>query len=158
MDCMDCHNRATHIFSSPDALIDEAMVQGRIDKTLPFIKREGLSALNPPAANLEQAGARIDKIRDFYRSSYPKVYQEKGTAIDKAIAELKDIARLTTFPDMRVTWKSYFDNAGHTESPGCFRCHGKLVAKAGGEKGKTIVAECNSCHYLQLPQVSKGAG
>lgn len=158
MDCIDCHNRATHIFSSPDKLIDEAMTQGRIDKTLPFFKREGLSALNPPSASLEQANARIDKIKDFYRNSYPKVYQEKGVVIDKAIAELKDIARLTTFPDMKVTWKSYFDNAGHIESPGCFRCHGKLVVKAGEEKGKAIEAGCNSCHYLQLPRVSRGAG
>ncbi|MEW6141747.1 MAG: NapC/NirT family cytochrome c [Chloroflexota bacterium] len=158
MDCMDCHNRATHIFSSPEELIDEAIAQGRINKTLPFIKREGLSALNPPSPSLEQAYNRIEKVKDFYRTSYPKVYQEKGAAIDKALAELKEIARLTTFPFMNVTWKSYFDNAGHIESPGCFRCHGKLVVKDGDQKGKTIDAGCNSCHSLQLPQVSGGAG
>jgi len=40
MDCMDCHNRATHIFHSPEELIDMALAQGKIDKDLPFIKRE----------------------------------------------------------------------------------------------------------------------
>ena len=34
MDCIDCHNRATHVFRSPESLIDEAMMQGRIDTSL----------------------------------------------------------------------------------------------------------------------------
>ena len=70
--------------------------------------------------------------------------------IDKAIAELREIARLTTFPDMKVTWETYIDNSSHLASPGCLRCHGKLVATSGELKGKTIDADCNSCHYFEL--------
>ncbi len=151
MDCMDCHNRATHIFSSPEELIDTALTQGKIDSSLPFIKREGLKALDPPNPSLSQAIARVEAIKEFYRASYPQIYQGKEPVIDAAITELKEIARLTTFPAMNVSWKSYLDNASHLESPGCLRCHGKLVAITGKQEGEVIDANCDSCHYFELP-------
>ncbi len=150
MDCMDCHNRATHIFRSPQELIDTAFTQGKIDSSLPFLKREGLNALDPPNPSLVQAITKVEAIKEFYRTSYPRIYEEKEQAIDKAIKELKEIARLTTFPDMKVSWKTYLDNIAHQESPGCFRCHGKLVATADDQKDKVIDADCNSCHYFTL--------
>ena len=150
MDCMDCHNRATHIFRSPGELIDMALIQAKIDKSLPFIKREGLNALDPPNSSLSQAFDKVEAIKEFYRTNYPEIYDEKESLIDVAIEELKEIAKLTTFSHMKVTWKTYVNNSGHKESPGCFRCHGKLVATADDQKGKVIDANCNSCHYFEL--------
>ena len=150
MDCVDCHNRATHIFRSPEELIDMALAQGTIDSGLPFIKREGMTALDPTNSSLEEANARVEAIRDFYRTSYPQVYAEKGAAIDKAIKELKNVARLTTFPEMNITWLTYPSNAAHQEAPGCFRCHGKLEAATGAGKDKAIDADCNLCHYFNI--------
>ena len=151
MDCMDCHNRATHIFRSPEELIDIALAQGKIDKSLPFIKREGLEALDSPNPSLAQAIAKVEAIKEFYRASYPQVYEDKEGVIDEAIEELREIARLTTFPYMKVTWKTYPDNIAHQEAPGCFRCHGKLVATTGDREGEVIDAGCESCHYFELP-------
>ncbi len=153
MDCVDCHNRATHIFQSPEDLIDTALFQGEIDSSLPFIKYEGVKALDPVNASLELALQKIDTIKGFYQNNYPQVYKAKEGAISQAIDTLKDIARLTTFPDMKVTWKTYSSNAGHQESPGCFRCHGKLQAAAGDQKGKAVNADCELCHYFQLSQI-----
>ncbi len=150
MDCVDCHNRATHIFSSPEELIDTALTQGKIDAGLPFIKREGVKALDPPNSSLSAAVTKVEAIKEFYRTSYPQLYNEKEGAIDNAIETLKEIARLTTFPDMKVTWETYVSNAGHQESPGCLRCHGSLVAKTGAQKGKAIDATCELCHYFEL--------
>ena len=150
MDCMDCHNRATHIFRSPEELIGMAFTQGKIDSSLPFIKLKGMEALGSPNPSLTEAIAKVEAIKGFYQVSYPQIYQEKGLIIDQAIAELKEIARLTTFPEMNVTWKSYVDNAGHANSPGCLRCHGKLVATTDGQEGQVIDADCNSCHYFEL--------
>ena len=150
MDCMDCHNRATHIFRSPEELIDMALAQGKIDSSLPFIKREGLNALDPPNPTLAQAITKVETIKEFYRISYPQIYEEKEQAIDKTLRGLKEIARLTTFPDMKVSWKTYPDNIAHQEFPGCLRCHGKLVATTGDQKGKAIDATCESCHYFKL--------
>jgi nitrate/TMAO reductase-like tetraheme cytochrome c subunit len=144
MDCIDCHNRATHIFYSPQELIDTALTQGRIDSSLPFIKKKGVEALDPPNPSLEQAISKVESIREFYRISYPQVYDEKSKAIDEAIAELTYVAELTTFPDMNVDWETHINNIGHT---GCHRCHGKLVAMSGSNKGEPIEDTCNICHY-----------
>ena len=150
MDCMDCHNRATHVFRSPEELLNIALAQGKIDMTLPFIKREALKVLDPPNPSLAQAEAKVEDIKEFYRASYPPVYEEKEAIINEAIEELKEIARLTTFPHMKITWETYIDNSGHIESPGCLRCHGKLVATTGDQKDKVIDADCNLCHYFEL--------
>ncbi len=148
MDCMDCHTRVTHIFRSPEELIDTAFTQGKIDDSLPFIKKEGLKALDPPNPSLAQAISKVEAIKGFYSTSYPELYVSEGRAIEEAVKELKEIARLTTFPDMKVTWETYIDNAGHQKSPGCFRCHGKLVAITGDRKDEVIDARCNLCHYV----------
>ena len=148
MDCMDCHTRVTHIFRSPEDLIDMAFTQGKIDFSLPFFKREGLEALDPPNPSLAEAITKVEAIGDFYRTSYPEIYVAKGRAIETAIEELKEIAKLTTFPDMKVTWETYLDNSGHLDSPGCFRCHGKLVAITGDKKGEIIATDCDICHYV----------
>jgi len=147
LDCMDCHTRVTHIFRSPEELIDEAFIQGKIDRSLPFIKREGLKALDPANPSLAQANAKVEAIREFYATSYPDVYVSHGRLIEKALVELKEVARLTTFPDMKVDWNTYIDNVGHQKSPGCFRCHGKLVAITGDTKGQVLSASCEKCHY-----------
>jgi len=49
------------------------------------------------------------------------------------------------FPDMGVTWGKYPVNIGHTDFPGCFRCHdGSHSAK----NGDAINMDCNACHTL----------
>ncbi len=147
MDCVDCHNRVTHIFSSPEKLIDKDLKQGKIDINLPFIKREGAKILDPPNSSLAKAYAKLDTIKNFYRTKYPQIYKNKGEAIDKAIKALRKVAKLTTFPFMKVTWKTHPNNLGHWTAPGCFRCHGKLVQIDGKNKGKLIPFRCNLCHY-----------
>ncbi len=151
MDCMDCHNRATHIFNSPEELVDAALTQGQIDRGLPYIKREALEALEPPSSSLAEANARAEDIKEFYRTNYTTIYNEKVTVIEQAVAEVKDIARLTTFPHMKVSWETYIDNSSHLESPGCLRCHGKLVELVDNKaEGEVINADCNLCHYFEL--------
>jgi nitrate/TMAO reductase-like tetraheme cytochrome c subunit len=152
MDCMDCHNRATHVFRAPEDLIDEAMAQGTMDAGLPFLKREASKALDPANASVEAAYAKIDQIREFYATNYPSVSAQRQQSIDETIDSLKEIARLTTFPEMHVDWNTYANDLGHMQSPGCFRCHGKLVATSGPSNGKAIDAGCESCHFFQIPQ------
>jgi hypothetical protein len=46
---------------------------------------------------------------------------------------------------MNVTWGKYPNNVGHTDFPGCFRCHdGDHMAKTG----TPITNDCNACHNL----------
>lgn len=147
MDCIDCHNRAAHNFRSPEELIDMALAEGKIDASLPYVKKKALEALNPSSPGLDQAIAKVRSLEDFYRSSYPQVYEQNAEGVRQSIQRLEEIAKVTTFPSMKVDWTTYINNMGHQDSPGCFRCHGKLVASTGTAKGKTLDASCTLCHY-----------
>ena len=45
MDCVDCHNRATHIYGDPEGAVDAALAAGRISTELPYAKKVALGAL-----------------------------------------------------------------------------------------------------------------
>ncbi|HEU5451632.1 MAG TPA: NapC/NirT family cytochrome c, partial [Terriglobales bacterium] len=44
MDCVDCHNRPTHIYTPPDRSVDDALLAHRIDPSLPFVKQQAVAA------------------------------------------------------------------------------------------------------------------
>jgi hypothetical protein len=146
MDCVDCHNRPTHVYREPANEIDNSMDQGAIDKTLPFIKREGLRAVQVeyPSQDAARKGIAAD-IAAFYAKSYPEVAQQKADAVAQAGKALGDVYCWNVFPQMKVTWNTYPNHIGHKQSPGCFRCHDKKHATADGEK---IAKKCDTCHNL----------
>jgi nitrate/TMAO reductase-like tetraheme cytochrome c subunit len=39
MDCVDCHNRPTHIYVPPDLSVDNSLLARRLDASLPFLKQ-----------------------------------------------------------------------------------------------------------------------
>jgi hypothetical protein len=46
---------------------------------------------------------------------------------------------------MKLTWGNYPNNVGHTDFPGCFRCHDDQHVSA---KGSSVTQDCNSCHQM----------
>jgi hypothetical protein len=52
------------------------------------------------------------------------------------------------FPDLKVTWGTYVNNLGHTDSPGCFRCHDGDHTTAQSANQKTITQDCSACHQM----------
>ncbi len=153
MDCVDCHNRATHIFRSPDQLVDEAMGAGRIDPTLPFVKKLALDALTPgDSPSLEEARSKINRIEAFYKVNYPQIAQEKERAIGQALAELNRLTQFVIFPNMKVTYQTHTNFLSHE---GCFRCHGELTTKSSGDTNRVVPVGCNLCHY-QMPSEVAG--
>jgi len=148
MDCVDCHNRATHIFQQPGEALDAALAAGAIPTNLPFIKREGTNVLEKAYATEEEAAKAIAAVDDFYRTQYPAVYSNRKADVQKAVAELQSIFDKTQFPFMKVTWDTHPTNIGHTDFAGCFRCHdGKHLS----QDNQAIRLECNICH--SIPQV-----
>lgn len=145
MDCIDCHNRPTHIFSMPTDAVDAAMAAGRIDASLPSVKKVGVETLKA-AATVEEPSRYIEqKITEFYQQTYPAVLTEKGDALKKAVSELDEIYRRNVFPAMKVGWGNYPTNLSHTDFPGCFRCHDEGHKNAEGD---TITQDCTSCHSV----------
>jgi hypothetical protein len=150
MDCIDCHNRPTHIYHPPARSVNHVMSLGWIDPHLPNVKSIAVQSLENCYSS-RQAG--LDSIKlivdEFYRAQYPGVATNSKPAIDRAIAEIQKIYSRNYFPEMGVSWKKFNDNIGHLYYPGCFRCHdGKHVS----EDGKVLSRECNTCHVILAQQ------
>ncbi len=62
MDCVDCHNVVAHRISpTAERAVDEAIAAGRISRTLPFVRREGVRLLKAEYAAQEAGLTAIDQ-------------------------------------------------------------------------------------------------
>lgn len=144
MQCVDCHNRPTHTFDMPDRAMDKALALGDIAVTLPYVKKKGMEALKASYNSNEEATDKLPgAIIGFYQQNYPDLYTKRSQDINQAAQAVLAIYNRNVFPDMKVTWGTYPNNLGHTDFPGCFRCHDGSHTTADG---KSIIQDCNACH------------
>jgi nitrate/TMAO reductase-like tetraheme cytochrome c subunit len=145
MDCMDCHNRPSHKYLTPNAAVDQSMAFNRIDPTIPWVKSKVVKALVQPYATREEAN---QKIESFLRAEYPA-----DKRVDALVAEAKAIYKVNFYPEMKADWRVHPDHIGHKDTKGCFRCHdGKHLATDG--KSSIKGSDCTACHII----VAQGAG
>lgn len=146
MDCIDCHNRPTHIYHPPARSVNHVMSLGWIDPKLPNVKAIAVQALENPYSTKRVALDSIRLvIREYYTTNYPDVARAKNDAIERTIVEVQKIYSRNYFPEMRVDWKRYPDNIGHLYYNGCFRCHDN---KHVSESGKVLSRDCQTCHTI----------
>jgi hypothetical protein len=153
MDCIDCHNRPTHIYHPPARSVNHVMSLGWIDPNLPNVKSVSLKALEATYST-KQVGLDSIKlaIEEYYQTNYPELAKTKQDVITKAAEEVQKIFSRNYFPEMHVNWKRFPDNLGHMYYPGCFRCHdGKHVSS----EGKVLSRDCNVCHTILAQQFEK---
>jgi len=149
MDCIDCHNRPTHIYSTPDKAMDDALLFGRIDRSIPFIKKNGFQALVESGKISKTESEGLENVKKKLMTDYSG-YRDKNKILI-AISEIQRIFRENFFPEMKASWQCYPDNIGHSIWPGCMRCHdGQHVSS----DGKKISHDCNTCHLI----ISQGFG
>ena len=146
MDCVDCHNRPTHIYTPPDLAVDQSLLARRMDSSLPFLKQQAVSALTGKYDSTPQAMQGIAKeMHEFYESKYPELSKSKELEIRNAIDEVQKIYARTIFPEMKLNWQTHPNNVGHFYFNGCFRCHdGQHVST----DGKTLSKDCDTCHTV----------
>lgn len=146
MDCVDCHNRPAHRYLTPDQAVDQSFAAGKLDPSLPFLKRQSVEVLSKPYNTTGEAVNSIAaQLDQFYRTNYADAYSAKNASIKNAIGELQRIFQTYTFPEMKTDWQSHPDNIGHFYFTGCFRCHdGEHVSNTG----KVIRNDCNLCHTV----------
>jgi nitrate/TMAO reductase-like tetraheme cytochrome c subunit len=154
MDCIDCHNRPSHIYNPPASSVNNLIAASDIDPQLPYAKSISVQALEAGYTKKEIA---LDSIRtiiqDFYNVNYPDIATGKKIQIEKAVQEVQKIYTRNYFPEMNVSWHKFPNNIGHLYSPGCFRCHdGKHVSS----DGKVIPKDCNICHTILSEQFENG--
>jgi hypothetical protein len=142
MDCMDCHNRPAHVFSTANEAIERSMLGGALSRKLPNIKRVAAQAMTQKDLNTT-AEAR-QKIADFLRTKY----NEPASAgeLPAAIAEVQKVFEHSIFPARKADWRIYPNHIGHKDWPGCFRCHDDKHKTPQGQKVRS--SDCNSCHTI----------
>lgn len=150
MDCIDCHNRPTHAFELPENAVDLRMSRGLISAELPFIRKKAVELLKASYPDRDTARKQIvEGLENFYRTSYPDVYNGKRALIEQSANNTAEIYLRNIFPDMKVTWGVHPNNLGHNDFPGCFRCHDGSHSSADGQ---TISNDCTACHNLLAVQ------
>ncbi len=145
MDCVDCHNKPSHGFRRATEAINDAIVNGRISRKLPFIKKVGLEALRKDwSQEGPESGIRAELTR-FYSEEEP-LDEGARSLLDPAIQALTDLHRRNIYPEMSITWDTYRNLDGHF---GCLRCHdGEHKTSAG----KEIPLTCETCHVIEAFQ------
>ncbi len=146
MDCVDCHNRATHIYQDPGRAVDESIRLGKIDRTLPFIRREAVGAITAgyPSRKAAAVGIRT-ALEGFYQRDYPRQAAAWLDRIDSAVTVLQGIYSRNIHHRMNISWGAYPTLLGHREAPGCFRCHTRSMRDADG---RWIPDDCTLCHSI----------
>jgi nitrate/TMAO reductase-like tetraheme cytochrome c subunit len=145
MDCMDCHSRPAHKLHTPNEAVDLALLTGRLDPKIPWVKSKIVAAL---VKSYSTKGEAEQGIADSLREAYPD-----PTQANPIIKEAQAIYRDNFFPEMKVDWRTYPDFVGHKNWNGCFRCHdGKHVSTDG--KMSIKASDCKSCHLI----LAQGSG
>ena len=146
LDCVDCHNRATHIYEPLEDAVDSRIRAGLLSRSLPFIKREAVSALSNRYTSQDAAFSGLEKhIKRFYQQHYPELAGSKAALLDSTVQVLQDIYGRNIHPGMSITWDSYPSRIGHRGNSGCFRCHNSNLMDS---EGRSIRADCTLCHSI----------
>ncbi len=153
LDCVDCHNRATHIYEDPDAGLDARFASGELDPDLPYLKREALGAILSNWSGVEAARDGVaNAIRSFYRKEYPELSISKMASIERAVESLQGMMARNIHPGMNIGWGDYESHLGHEAGGGCFRCHNESMVD---EAGQSIRYDCTLCHSILAQESSE---
>lgn len=146
MDCVDCHNRPSHVFKSAEAALDEKLVTGTIPREIPYIKRQALEAITRKYPSQDSARRGIAKeLMDWYRQEYPEIVAQQEEILTKGVIGAQQAYVENVFPHMNIEWETYTSFTGHEQRGGCFRCHNDDFRTDSGE---TITTDCSACHIL----------
>jgi len=144
--CVDCHNRPTHTFELPEHGMDSALALGELSSTLPFIKKKAVELLKASYGSQQEAAEKLPiALTDYYRQNYSDLSAARSQDIQQAAKSILAIYNRNVFPELKVTWGTYPNNLGHTDFPGCFRCHDGSHTEGGGA---VITQDCGACHEL----------
>ena len=148
MDCIDCHNRPSHDYQTPQDFVDFLIATGDISKSLPEIKKIAMEVFNNTFDHPDTAIQVIDdQISEFYLTNYPELVHSQKVTLDKAIKAIQGGFLKNIFPVMKASWDAYPNHIGHTEYNGCFRCHNNIHTS---KTGKVISKECDNCHTILI--------
>jgi hypothetical protein len=152
MDCVDCHNRATHVYDgTPDHALTLAFADGRLDRNVPWLYQVGLAVLGantPPRAQAE------GHFRQALDAGYRRDHAQQKPPPDKLDGAARALAAIylrNVYPEMKLSWNNYATLIGHggpdpgTTKTQCFRCHAGDHVTADGQE---LSSKCELCHEV----------
>jgi len=146
MDCIDCHNRPTHVYLPPGRALDNKILSGEIPRSIPFIKKTAMAAVRKEYASHDEARIGIASyLNDWYLQNDPEIVRLQQPLLEKAIAGVQAAYTENVFPEMNIGWNTYSNHLGHQDDLGCFRCHDEMHES---EAGNTIRMDCDTCHVI----------
>jgi hypothetical protein len=151
MDCLDCHNRPTHIYHLPHRALDRALQSGDLDPSIPWLRREGERVLREVVPGDDTAASLAAALRAIYAEEHPDDLAALEAQLEPTAAALAAILERNVWPQMNIDWGTYgsnlshFDHTGDFADVGCFRCHNDMLE---ADDGHTIEQDCEACHTL----------
>jgi len=146
MDCVDCHNRATHVYKDPEHIVDAFLAEGKLPVDLPYIRREALSALRNGSPDKDLGREMVSThLFKFYQKQYPEIRHTRQKELSQVGELLAAEYDRYIHPNMQITWNSYPSNLGHDANSGCFRCHHKDMVN---DDLVSVSSDCTVCHDI----------
>jgi len=147
MDCIDCHNRPTHLFQVPAKALDAVLERTPELRQLPYYKKQALAAVTGSYPTREAGLAAVrDAVTAYYRDSYPEIAAGRAGLVARGAEAAALVYGRSVFPEMNTNWDTHPNNIGHDDFPGCWRCHGGEMTSSDGER--MISPDCDTCHTV----------
>jgi len=154
MDCIDCHNRPTHLFNTPPKALDWVLETHPELLDLPYYKKQAQAAIKGEyATHAEGVAAVRDTMLGFYRTEYPEVIAENAELVDYGADLASGVYARISFPEMNTNWETHPNHIGHDDFPGCWRCHDDEMATSDGKY--VIPMDCENCHVFLVEDASE---
>jgi hypothetical protein len=144
MDCVDCHNRPTHIYSTPDHELETMFRRWPELLSVPYLNKAASEVL---LRQFDEESIERGEVREALMVWYDGHPEENPdpALLEQAAEQVQEIYRQNVWPEMKITWGTYPNHIGHTVSPGCLRCHGNNHVTA---EGTPVDSDCRLCHTI----------
>jgi hypothetical protein len=147
MDCIDCHNRPTHVYQMPEERVDFGLLSKQINGEIPNIREDCLEIITKEYESREQAEENmISDLLYLQKTRDSEIAEKYKQDIIKAGQFLADAYLDNVWPAMGVVWGTYKEHLGHQyadDGYGCWRCHND---EHENNTGDTISQDCAICH------------
>ena len=147
IDCITCHNRASHMTLNPEEVLDDGMARGVISTDIPDFRHNAVEVLKGDFETQQQGVETIKGLVAYYEDHYAEYYADNSALVEEAVDRVVEAYMESGFPEQGFVWDSHPSHNQHLYSPGCFRCHdGKHL----NEENEAIRLECNLCHSIPV--------
>lgn len=148
MDCIDCHNRPTHVYENLTEKIDMGLFSKKLDPEIPGLREDAFTVLQKKYASRDEAKEQLveNLVTLQAKRNGNDFAKEHEASLISSGRYLLEAYLGNVWPDMKVTWGTYKGHNGHQDEAdgyGCFRCHDDTHET---EFGKTISQDCSLCH------------